>query len=162
MPDEAGEAGNENFSSLLAIPQVSSIPSLSSSRKEGRKRGKGEREGERKEKKIANRPQFKTLNNTEKSWKWLLLVFFFPQWVRKVWHESSFSMKILTVVGSYETVPSISFLLRNENTEFEHIYIFSLPPFLSLSLPVCVCIFSFLPFFEYKDKNYAWYTQRKS
>lgn len=67
MPDEAGEAGNENFSSLLAIPQVSSIPSLSSSRKEGRKRGKGEREGERKEKKIANRPQFKTLNNTEKS-----------------------------------------------------------------------------------------------
>ena len=49
------------------------------------------------------------------------------------------------MVVSYEIVPSISFLLRNDNTEFEHIYIFSLPPFLSLSLslPVCVCIFLF-------------------
>ena len=50
MPDEAGEAGNENFSSLLAIPQVSSIPSLSSSRKEGRKEeGEGGMEGKKRE-----------------------------------------------------------------------------------------------------------------
>ena len=54
MPDEAGEAGNENFSSLLAIPQVSSIPSLSSSRKEGRKEeGEGRKgRGKKREEKL--------------------------------------------------------------------------------------------------------------
>lgn len=47
---------------------------------------------------------------------------------------------------SYEIVSSISSLLRTENIESEHIHIFSFSPFLSLSLPiyVCLCFFSFL------------------
>lgn len=86
----------------------------------------------------------------------IFLVFYFPQWLRKVWSESAFSMKSSIKVVSYEIVSSISFLLKTENTESEHIHIFSLSPFLSLSLPVyvCLCFFSFLNIKIMHEANY--------